>query len=182
MIGKQNCKLYFILTSLVLNHHKQLVILDRASLRLLHFPPKASALTKWISSPLAFFPLNLQVYRVLHTAMWFVHCEKKLLSWGESKMGSWASAWLTNMAYHACFLVLGYVYREGGPFFITLCIEGGPLSKVPYASSVPVCPSSCLLPPWPKPSCLMSLAQTPAHSLSFFLLWTSRTFFIYETW
>ena len=76
MIGKQNCKLYFILTSLVLNHHRQLVILDRASLRLLHFPPKASAPTKWISSPLAFFLLNLQVYRVLHTAMWFVHCDK----------------------------------------------------------------------------------------------------------
>ena len=166
MIGKQNCKLYCSLTSLVLNQHRQLIILDRASLRLLHFPPKASALTKWISSPLAFFPLNLKVYRVLHTAMWFVHCEKNCPA--EEKVRSEAEPVLALPTFS--FPGSGLYLQGDGPFFITLCIEEGPLSKVPYASSILMCSSACLLPPWPKPSCLMNLAQTPADSLSFFLL------------
>ena len=51
-------------------------ILDRASVRVLHFLQKASTPAKWIFSALAFLPLNLHSFRVLDTAVWFVHYKK----------------------------------------------------------------------------------------------------------
>lgn len=101
-------------------------MLDRASVRVLHFLKKASTPAKWIFSPLAFLPLNLHSCRVLDTAVWFLHnktspARRKIRPDTEPALGS-----------STCMSCMGLYLQDHEPFFSFLitCAAGKPHSKV----------------------------------------------------
>ena len=86
-------------------------ILDRASVRVLHFLQKASTPAKWIFSALAFLPLNLHSFRVLDTAVWFVHYKKSPV---RRKIGPDTEPALSSSTCMSC---MGLYLQDHGLFF-----------------------------------------------------------------